>query len=1448
MPLTLTLRRDAPDRATVLNGDVEINHFDPLALRTFEPASAIQPVPKDPVAYGRRLFAALGGNQVMSYLPQRRAPHLDSLIAIRTDNLELMAIPWEYVYGSGGFLVMDFLFVRVVPRAPVPDAPDPNVPWRLVAMGSDPVLRKEYNEDGKLAGYASMQPLQVVAELDELAKSLRLTNPPLPIRWQRIAPTQSALINLNAGNEPVLLHFTGHGAVADGEPYLCFDDGAGMMDPQPVRELAAELRERTYLAFLNACRTADATEPGANLALALVEGGIPVVVGTQYTALDAVAAPFAWTFYQHLTSVGPAVAMYRARRQLKARFPDMPNQWAIHALYVAEGYTWPQQQPALNAPLPVLDGPPLNTFALRAPSVLVGRTTEQHDLTMLFVGGKQIVTILGSGGMGKTALANAIAHRLRFAFPGGVYALSLVLPEGSPLVAATVWREAASLLGVSGPAFDDPTAFDAQEKVILQAVEDRPRMLLVVDNYETVLWRLGREQDGAPAVVEADQRTQADAVHRLVISLAHAGVYLLFTSRQAPVQLPNEVTYPPREQHRPLGGLQREHSAALFQQYAGEWPASPEFREQVAQVLGDHPLSLILAAIRWSSGHHAEADFLTEIRQGLHEAEQDGVPVNQRSALANVRLSLKDLSPERQRDFLALTLIGNPLIQPIHGAVLWGMEDEREWFVGQAHTRLQAFCDRSLLEPVGIDKGRNRAQAYAFQPVIAQIARYLAGQDEASLDGARTRYASWVSAKVEHARSSEGRSKPEVMHEIRALFPDVLAALPYAPVEQRGWTTWRAADVAYSLGRPDLADQLLQLGEAAAHETGDQMLDGRLKVVQGNQALLRGKLTDAMSHYQAALAICDERSDGGEKAVILHQMARVRETRGDLDGAMALYEQSLVLKEGLGDVRGKAATLHQMAGVRETRGDLDGAMALYEQSLEIEKGLGNKQGEAATLHAMAGVRETRGDLDGAMALYEQSLVLKEGLGDVRGKAATLANMSVLHWRQGKHEVALTTVRESLQLLEQVGAVRDIEQVRNILRQMESAQQPTESATLTPVQLAVALTNLLSATRRGEHSRDEIRSTLQEIEAGAMLANYIAALLDILAETSTTIAQLSAAAEDVAASSTPTEQVDLFMATATLADDLDDAEGEITARERAIAAQRNVGTDRETLVHLSVMLYNLASRYGQLGRHADAVPLLEEVVALDERNQHPDLEADRQTLAVARRRAGGTEQPTLRAAIEAWKTTTDQESLALLLNALCNLVVEAIRDKDMATRDQIAEDVAALRMVRPLPIPGTNDFLHVVQLMLRDRPGMAERATQLRATLPENFSAALIRMERLSAGEAMEQEGEDADDDLLPEQRRELHVLEQVVPAFQRAAQLFADKQTTLDARLTVAQQIDALAAQAAADEVAPSPWLDAAAGLRAVATMLRGGKPDTEGLTPLYRKLIDDVRGASDRS
>lgn len=456
-------------------------------------------------------------------------------------------------------------------------------------------------------------------------------------------------------------------------------------------------------------------------------------------------------------------------------------------------------------------------------------------------------------------------------------------------------RALAELLGVQDhPAFAQPAAVAAQEAALAAAATARPRRLLIWDNYETVLWRLGSEASDAPFPPE--QRHEAAAVQRLVRLLADRGAPMLFTTRQSPVGLPDETLYPAAERGRLLDGLHPRDSERLLRRWISARIPSEPFLRDLAEELGHHPLALRLAAARWDNSQATEQDFLQNLREELAQAGDPAAPMyQQRSLDINLRLSLNALPAGLHADLLALTVIANPVITPQHAAVIWGLETE------PAHSRLEELRRRAaLLEGIGYDGQRNRAEAYALQPVIAATLGRMA--HAADLSAARARYAQWMAQAVDRAYNPEGGidASPEVAEATRFLLPDIVAALPHLPPERRGWTAWQASSVYERLGQSEQAQRSIELAEADA------------------QALANQELLSRVCHQRASLLV----------------------TRGDLDGAMRLYEQALTGLEALGDVRGKSATLVMMAQIQFARGDREQALANARESLRLLQAMG----------------------------------------------------------------------------------------------------------------------------------------------------------------------------------------------------------------------------------------------------------------------------------------------------------------------------------------------------------------------------------------------------------------------------------------------------------------------------------------------------------------------------
>jgi DNA-binding SARP family transcriptional activator len=117
----------------------------------------------------------------------------------------------------------------------------------------------------------------------------------------------------------------------------------------------------------------------------------------------------------------------------------------------------------------------------RAVDVFVGRRREVARLTSLLrpTGTVPVVAVCGEPGVGKTALAVRVAHRLRPAFPDGQWYAKLTEPDGSPRDPADVLAGLLSAAGIPSGAI--PAGVEQRASALRALLADRQVLLLLDD-------------------------------------------------------------------------------------------------------------------------------------------------------------------------------------------------------------------------------------------------------------------------------------------------------------------------------------------------------------------------------------------------------------------------------------------------------------------------------------------------------------------------------------------------------------------------------------------------------------------------------------------------------------------------------------------------------------------------------------------------------------------------------------------------------------------------------------------------------------------------------------------------------------------------------------------------------------------------------------------------------
>ncbi len=408
-----------------------------------------------------------------------------------------------------------------------------------------------------------------------------------------------------------------------------------------------------FLVTLNACESASAGETFfANLARALVRERVPYALGMHFAVHDDDALAFSRDFYRNLTR---GVSVEEALLQARLTLAKSERAWACGNLVLytslsqaAPGYVTAPGEPEVRDPqeqalrgiigiLPEVQG----TFQ--------GWVDEQIDLGKWLTGDlrPRIITLHGSGGQGKTALARVAVERFAHAWPGGVWSMTLETVPARAVVVTSLAR----FLGIHPQDGGEQTDLERQ---IQRRLRQR-RTLLVLDNLETL-------EEAAKA-----QNAEALSLIEFIQQLPGERTSLLTTSRH--------LLGWSGEQYLELPGLSPEEGATLFEQSAPERLEEIDhaLAQQLSKRVDGHPLGLFLLGRAFnSSGSIALSAFLADHETYLLSAENHyiGVDHRQRKMFANMAYSVRWLSDELRDTLSKLWVFHAPFLSATAVSIL----------------------------------------------------------------------------------------------------------------------------------------------------------------------------------------------------------------------------------------------------------------------------------------------------------------------------------------------------------------------------------------------------------------------------------------------------------------------------------------------------------------------------------------------------------------------------------------------------------------------------------------------------------------------------------------------------------------------------------------------------------------------------------------------------------
>lgn len=649
---------------------------------------------------------------------------------------------------------------------------------------------------------------------------------------------------------------------------------------------------------------------------------------------------------------------------------------------------------------------------------IVGRENELSQLRNLIIAHEQkLITLLGTGGMGKTVLSLAFAQHIQEDLAGlfldGIYFVPLDTIVSADQLATFISNTIKLTL----------TGSQTPTEQLLNHLRNR-ELLLILDNLEHLL----------PQASEliANILTEAWAVKVITTSRERLHLYEETVVDLTGLAAPNQA----------IATLSIGEFAAvdLFVQRAQRQKSAFTLTENaraighVCQMLDGLPLAIELAA-GWVR-HHSATEIVAHIEESMDflQTQWRNVSPRQRSLRAVFDHSWVLLSPENQRAFAALSVF--PASFSTRAATEITDVDA---------VTLQVLADRSLVQFLGGERWRLHATLREFSAekrppnsdLPAQHAQWYSNQtahlattflDKASFELMRQELPNLYSAwnwSLQHNSfaqlrlllrplfeyfnwSSTWQSGIDLIERTLAQLPDeetILRALLYARLNRLHSFTSRLDDAEQSA--TIAADLFAQIDEPA-EEASFYGNWARAKTLQGNFA-------EAIQLAQRGLHLGLSAEDSEAIAYNHTLLGTAYKELGDNANAQTHMQASLQIRRDQNDHLGEAIILNNIGNLLRNQARYETALTLYTQAIALFRDLEHEHGLATVL---SNASLTAGSLKryaDAEHYQLESLSIKRKLGNPRTIALSLAALADAQLFQGRFAEAKGALREALQL-------------------------------------------------------------------------------------------------------------------------------------------------------------------------------------------------------------------------------------------------------------------------------------------------------------------------------------------------------------------------------------------------------------------------------------------------
>ncbi|MEV0221541.1 LuxR C-terminal-related transcriptional regulator [Streptomyces sp. NPDC050704] len=640
-------------------------------------------------------------------------------------------------------------------------------------------------------------------------------------------------------------------------------------------------------------------------------------------------------------------------------------------------------------------------------TAFVGRRQETAEVKRLLAA-HRLVTLTGTGGVGKTRLALHTVPRLERLHPDGIHLVQLVGVRDESLVPLAVIEA----LGIRDGSGRSPV------RALVDRLGDR-ELLLVLDNCEHLVDACARLVETLLAET-ARVRVLATSRHRLGVTAEH-----VLEVRPLPTPSPGEPLPPNPALEYPALALFADRAAGPLPGFA----LTADNQDVVAALchrLDGLPLAIELAAARLRTLGVQQLLERLDRRHRLLAGDEDSLS-SHRTLRAAVDWSHELCTPQEQEVWARASVFAGGFDLDAAEEVCAGP--------GLGHDEIVdavvGLVDKSLLV-------RDGDALFARYRMLESIRQY--GLDKLREGGTgaeewtRRRARDWCLRLAEECEQRWfGPDQPRLARRLHAELDNIRSALDFClstPGEgQAGlrtaghlWFFWIACGT-WTEGRHWL-DRLL----AAEPEPRPTRARARALWVLAMVLLGQGDTARAAPLADESYELALRLGDRAEAAHTFFTRGGAPLLSGDYPGARAVYEEAISRPPVEGELMSLVGFKYvELAFVLTLQGEYDRAMALCEEFRQTCLSHGEQWIHSYLLRVLALAEWSKGDRATAGTHAQECLRLKRVVGDLFGIAMTLELLAAVHVQDGEGRRAAILLGASRRIWQDtVSAVPDTE--------------------------------------------------------------------------------------------------------------------------------------------------------------------------------------------------------------------------------------------------------------------------------------------------------------------------------------------------------------------------------------------------------------------------------------